>query len=379
MPSTFAITPDTNSLKLDKQGRGEFNFTVTNTSGQPITGRARVTPQNPQQQSWFRIQGEPERRYPAEKGTEPIKVQIAAPPTATPGSYSFHLDVISVDNPDELYTIGPATSFEVRQADVKPPMKVWPIVAIVVAALVIGVGLYFLLSKKKVPNIVGKTQADAETALKTANLKLGAVTWQRTGTHVSNTVISQTPAAGAAIPTNETIAVALEQDPFAKVPSVVGLDIKSAQDALAKVNLTQGQVTNQQDAPGNPNTVLSQDPRANLQVSPGTQVNLVVKADTVRVPPLVGKPFPQALSDLTATQLLGNPIQVLNPGVPVGTVFNQIPPASTIVARQTTVILYVALAQLSQFGLATQVPQKQLYTLPLATRNNITANHVAVK
>jgi beta-lactam-binding protein with PASTA domain len=371
MPSIFAITPDDEkvTVRLTAQGRGEFAFTVTNMSGKAITARARITAKDPSQLSWYKIQDDPQRNYPGVKGVEKFTVQIAAPATAAPGTYSFHLDVISIENPDELFTIGPAVSVEVPQPVKKQPMKLWPILAGLAAVIVIGLALWYFLRQKTVPNFVGLSQTAADAQAQSANLKIGQITWQRTGKQVANTVLSQTPAADAAFPADGTLNLVLEQAPFVVVPDLVGSDIAKAQDALTTANLTVGAITNDQTAAGDPNTVLSQNPAQNLQVAPGTPVALVVKANTVQVPSVVGQPIAQAISTITQNHLVANPVATSGRGT-LMTVSSQSPAASSAVTQQTSVTLYY-ITTASSPPLVASIPMQQYTLLSPTTKANI--------
>lgn len=149
MPSFFAITPVNHAIKLDPQRRGAFVFTVTNTTGHPIIARARINPQNPSEQSWFNIKDGPQRTYPMDNITEQIEVRIEAPASARSGSYSFHLDVISVEDPDEVFTIGPSVSFEIPPTETGRKTLPWWIIGLSIALLLMSAtGTWFIMHRK---------------------------------------------------------------------------------------------------------------------------------------------------------------------------------------------------------------------------------------
>jgi hypothetical protein len=140
MPSSFAITSPSNTIALNAKGQGDTTFTVTNTSGRALRGRARLVPKNPDAAAWLKLLDEAERDFDA-GATQQYVVQVAVPPTAAHGSYSFSLDMVGLDNPDENYTQGPAMSFQITTAPVpaKKPFPWWilAIVAIVILAAVV--------------------------------------------------------------------------------------------------------------------------------------------------------------------------------------------------------------------------------------------------
>ena len=140
MPRSFAITTSAPSVQLDGSGQGELTFTVSNALGRPIRARAVVEPEGQLQRGWLSIVGEPEREL-APDGTQSYGVKILAPPGAPEGSYSFHLVVVNIDNPDEEFAIGPSVGFELKRP-VAPLQKKFPtwIPWLAVGVLLITVG-----------------------------------------------------------------------------------------------------------------------------------------------------------------------------------------------------------------------------------------------
>jgi hypothetical protein len=137
MANPFTITTAADSVRLDSQGRGSTTFTVSNRSGQPRRGRARLVPSSPEQASWLSVDGEAERSFSLD-GTQQYTVRVAPPPGAPRGRYTFGLDVVSVENPDEEWSQGPKVAFEVGPS--QPAKKPFPWWIVVVAAAVLLVG-----------------------------------------------------------------------------------------------------------------------------------------------------------------------------------------------------------------------------------------------
>ena len=82
---------------------------------------------------------------PSEAAQYSVNVPTA-PPTAA-GKYTFSLDVVGVDNPDELFTQGPPVTIEVAAVAV-PEKKLpwwWWIPVAAVAALIVAVLAFVLL------------------------------------------------------------------------------------------------------------------------------------------------------------------------------------------------------------------------------------------
>ena len=144
MPSLFAITAPTNSVNL-RDRRGEAAFVVFNASGRPVRGRAVLIPEGGAADGWFSITGEAEQEF-AIAGTAQYTVQVAIPPDVPSRNFSFRLDMVNVDNPDEDYTQGQTVTFEVTEAEQgwTLPIPWWVLVA-ALALLVAVVALIVLL------------------------------------------------------------------------------------------------------------------------------------------------------------------------------------------------------------------------------------------
>src|SRR6476660_3422523 len=171
----FAITAARETVTLDNQGRAEVSFTASNTGPKSIAGRAKLVPLGSAKAAWLSLEGEQERNF-AKGEAHQLTVHIAVPPGTAVGKYSFRLNIISVENPDDEFTEGPSVSFEVKElAPAAPPARKFPwwIVAIA-GVVVVGGGLitWLLLPQKvTVPDVVGKSLEEAEKSLKDANLK----------------------------------------------------------------------------------------------------------------------------------------------------------------------------------------------------------------
>ena len=136
-----------------------------------------------------------------------------------------------------------------------------------------------------VPDVTGKTEAAARSALQAAGLKVGKVTKQSSETVRSGLVISQTPNGGSLQRGQSVDLVVSSGKPLVTVPSVTGLSQQDAEDALHRANLNP-QVINEDvstchEVPGN---VCRQDPTAGQQVTEGSTVTIFV-ATTGGPPP----------------------------------------------------------------------------------------------
>jgi hypothetical protein len=147
MSTPFAITTATNSVFLDDNRQVRAHITVSNTSGRTLRGRAIVKAENPTVEKWLDIEGDVARSF-AVAGTEQYTIRVDVPDDAPAGNYSFHLDMVGEERPDEQYAEGPTLTFEVPEpaeaADQGFPRT---LVLAIAALLVIGGGflIYQLL------------------------------------------------------------------------------------------------------------------------------------------------------------------------------------------------------------------------------------------
>ncbi|MGH9254315.1 MAG: PASTA domain-containing protein, partial [Vicinamibacterales bacterium] len=131
-------------------------------------------------------------------------------------------------------------------------------------------------------NVVGLTQAAAQTAIVAATLTVGTVTLQASTTVAAGLVISQTPAANSQVPPGSAVALVVSSGPApVAVPNVVGLTQAAAQTAIVAATLTVGTVTPQASTTVAEGLVISQTPLPGASVLPGSAVALVVSTGSL--------------------------------------------------------------------------------------------------
>jgi serine/threonine-protein kinase len=173
-------------------------------------------------------------------------------------------------------------------------------VLLVLAGILVLVGAIFLgkaifsgggaASDAKVPDLSGKTFAEAQTLAGNVDLTLVKGPTAFCDDIAKDLVCKQNPAANAAIPSDKTITVNLSKGPAPKeVPDVVNDEFDAAQTELEndgfKVKRVDKESTTKDD-----NTVLSQTPKAGEKKPVGTVVTLTVavQPEKVAVPSVVG-------------------------------------------------------------------------------------------
>ena len=128
-----------------------------------------------------------------------------------------------------------------------------------------------------IPNVVGLTQASAQSAITAAGLTVGVITQAYSATVPAGSVISQNPAAGTSgLPSAAVSLVISKGAQPATVPNVVGKTQTAAQNAITAAGLTVGIVTQVYSATVPAGSVISQNPAAGTSVLSGTVVSLVV-------------------------------------------------------------------------------------------------------
>lgn len=144
----FVITAAASSVALDSSRKAVTAFTVSNSLGRAVTARARVQYDKPDAAAWITLTGDAEVPFAVSQSHQ-YNIEIVVPPDAAPGAYSFRLDVVGVENPDEMASQGPSVSVEVpapvAAAKGGLPSWWWIPVAAIVALLVGGVLAFVLL------------------------------------------------------------------------------------------------------------------------------------------------------------------------------------------------------------------------------------------
>ncbi len=220
----------------------------------------------------------------------------------------------------------------------------------------IGVSSGKAPTNPKVPNVVGKTKADATSALEKAGFKAQAYE-SYNATVAAGKVFAQFPAANTQVLAGSTVGIGVSkgkapapapstpstpaQPTNVKVPNVTGKTEAQANSTLKNAGLapTSYQVFSDTVAKG---TVVAQLPGAGSSVAKGTVIGIAVSQGkapaSVKVPNLVGKTVEDAYAALEQLGLV--PVGVPEPDAtePEGTVTDQLPDAGASVAPNSRVV-----------------------------------------
>jgi hypothetical protein len=153
MAKVFNITAPTDSasLKLHARQKTDVTYTVSNLSGRKLRGRIVLKADDPAvKNKWVTLPEESEKDFGGNSSFQ-FTITVNVPADAPPGKYTFRVDAVNADVPDEGDS-GPTVGFEVIGAP-KAPFPKWVIpVAIVVLLLVVGIATWLLWPKKQPPH-----------------------------------------------------------------------------------------------------------------------------------------------------------------------------------------------------------------------------------
>ena len=312
---------------------------------QALQGQLFARPLAEAKSEWFTVAGESVRDF-APNGAQQVVVQLKVPPGTTPGSYSFRLDAVSEENPDEDFTEGPSVAFDVTAPP--PPKKKkfpwWILLAIVggvVLLIVIGVVIWLLVrdTSVTVPRVVGEPRAVAENRLTDAGFTVKVAFVPVADREQHGVVQSQDPAGGTEQPEKTEVTISVGR--MSTVPPLKGLTQAEATAKLGEADLGVNVRNVGVPDPRQNGLVQSQDPAEGTLQPPGTVVRIVVGRNVV-VPRVVGDPLGTAVGKIGEAGLDANVIRVA--AFPFdGIVFNQNPEPGARLPLGGTVTIFVRL------------------------------------
>jgi beta-lactam-binding protein with PASTA domain len=127
------------------------------------------------------------------------------------------------------------------------------------------------------PNVLGMTQAGAESAIQGADLVVGLVVNDYSDTVPAGQVLSQSPAGGTRIAIGVAVSFVISLGPKTTVPDLTGMSLEDAQAALAAAGLV-AEVTEEASETVPAGQIISQLPGAGQNLPEGSTVNLVVSS-----------------------------------------------------------------------------------------------------
>jgi len=143
----------------------------------------------------------------------------------------------------------------------------------------IGVVVSKGIQLQKVPDIVGMDRSVAEIELRNHGFRVGKIDTIHDEKYAENQVISQNPRAGTEAEPGEYVDLMISEGPAPErvtMPSLIGLDLKTARQTLEELKLKVGEVTKQESDAYFADQVVAQDTQAGVLVDQQTAINLTV-------------------------------------------------------------------------------------------------------
>jgi len=197
----------------------------------------------------------------------------------------------------------------------------------------------------EVPDAVAQTVENAQAIVRAAGFTPGAISHVHSQTVAPGLVISQAPEAGTQAHRGTAVDLALSiGPPPVIVPTLAGLTLAAAHEALAAAGLAPGGISEQPSSTIPGGCVISQLPLPGTEVAPGSTVDLTLSSGPlqVEVPNLVSLTKQEALAALATAELQPLIDETFSAIVPEGHVISQEPAAGTEVAAQTHVTLLIS-------------------------------------
>lgn len=186
-------------------------------------------------------------------------------------------------------------------------------IALVLVAAAIAALLLFGGDKKDetvlVPDLVGKTQAEANQALTDVGLVMAQGDSVPSETVAKGLVAKTDPPAGRSVAPGSTVKLMLSSGPASTmVPDVTDKPQEEARLAIEEAGLKVGNVTTEDSATVDADHVIRTDPESGSEVPEGTVINIVVASGYVELnaADVIGKPREQAIDYLNKLGLNTN-------------------------------------------------------------------------
>ncbi len=231
----------------------------------------------------------------------------------------------------------------------KKRSKWWILISVLIVLALIGavVGYYIYLDRTTttIPKITSLSEKSAKKDLKESGLKMKVEDSAFDESVPAGRVISQDPDAGEKIRTGKTVSVILSLgEEKIRVPKLTGITLDQATFFLAKADLNVGEITREYSDRLAADTVISQNPPADDNVSKGTSVDLMVSKGPrpIRVPDVIGKTSSEASADIIKDQLKVIKSEEFSDSVEEGRVIRMSPPAGTSIEKDGEVTIVVS-------------------------------------
>lgn len=358
MVKIVEITQSSDSVTCDETGRTTIQFNITNISPTSLRVAAKIVTDNPEQQSWYSLEGKSEIKLDI-NATDQFTVLVSAE-NADEGDYKVNLLVYNVENADEEYTESGIIEVKIpaQKSEPKPEPKsrmwiVWVLLGILFVAMLAGIG-YVVISNmdteepqvlERVPDVTGKLFEQAKIDLEDLGFNKIESETRFDVSKAQNTVLEQTPIAGSKEDVNSTEIMLILADSTTTMPDVIDMTFQGAVDRLRAKGFNVIKKEPQFNLSKPAGTILAQSPAAASSVNSNeTEVTLTIADQGVEVPNLNGMPLRNAINKLTAVKLSvdSNITSKFDTTKNEDTVVSQTPPAGSKIEEGTPVKIVVS-------------------------------------
>lgn len=222
-----------------------------------------------------------------------------------------------------------------------------------IATLAMGIMAFAFFSGKtvEVPDIKGKTTAEAKTALEKLDLVLEVEKEVYNAEVAAGMIITQNPESGKELQNGKTVKVTVSKGvKTGTVPSVIGLSETEAVKAIEAANFVVGEIKREYNSSYNADIVFQMNPNGNTTVNEGTKVTIYVSKgeDLVTVPSVIGQTEADAKSTITNAGLtVGAITYETSSDYSKGMVMKQSPTDGNQVAKNSEVAIVVSSGKVS--------------------------------
>ena len=173
--------------------------------------------------------------------------------------------------------------------------------------------------ESEVPELTGLDTADAQRAISEAGLNFGEVSFEYDENVESGLILSQNPKAGEKVPAKSKIDVVIskgnEKESGVTVPSLVGMDLESAQNEIIANGLSVGTIREEFSDKYNAGIVIRQGVGSGATVDQGTSVDLTVSKGKQEEEPVVSpepseEPQPEQTEPTEPTEPASEPVTI---------------------------------------------------------------------
>ena len=283
----------------------------------------------------------PEARYPtaAEMRADLLAVESGRPIAST----------VPAMEQTAVMTAVPGAAAATRRTPPKKKSRAWLWIVLVIALILAGFGAAYALGAFSprtvaVPDLTGKTAAQASTSLEAAELVVGQVTQRYDTTVEAGKIIEQDPRSGSQVEKGTAIDLVVSRGiEKVEVPDVVGKSDNEAaqilQDAGFVLTLPKSQFSGKAEG-----TVLAQSPKAGAEAAKGARITLTVSKgqQLIEVPDVVGKSSNSAQSTLEDAGFDVKVTEEFSTSIKKGNVISQSPSSGLPAYKGTTVTIVVS-------------------------------------